>query len=155
MLRYLLCVYALAFSSFPPPGSAAEAAVRVEQAWIREPPPAAAVLAGYMSITNDGGAPVGITGVESDAFERVEMHRTVIENGIARMAGVDTLEIPAGTRIVLEPGALHMMLIGPRRELGAGDHVDLTLMLSDGSRLTVTAEVRSTAGEGHRHHQNQ
>ncbi|RMD70852.1 MAG: copper chaperone PCu(A)C [Gammaproteobacteria bacterium] len=60
-------------------------AVEVEHPWIPEAPPNAKVLAGYMTLVNTGDAPEVLTGVESPLFQRVEMHRMVMEKGMARM----------------------------------------------------------------------
>ncbi len=125
--------------------------------WIREAPPTARVLAGFAMLHNESDRERRLVAVESDDFERVEMHRTLIENGMARMLPQASLMIPAQGMLRLAPGGLHLMLIGPRRALAEGDRVTLTLRFADGESLPVTFEVRRGRGGGtdhsrHSHH---
>jgi copper(I)-binding protein len=54
--------------------------------------------------------------------------------------------LPAGKRVELKPGGLHVMLVGLARPLGAGDRVALTFTIEDRqgrrTQLEVSAEVR-------------
>ena len=131
----------------------AEIDLAVSNAWIREAPPGATVLAGYLKITNRGTTHATITGVSADDFSSVEVHRTVMEDGMARMLPVETIEIPAFGRLVLEPGGLHLMLIEPKRPLSEGDTVVLEMQPIDGPCITITVPViRQTGSESHHHH---
>lgn len=115
----------------------------VREAWVREGPPTAKVLAGYLTIENSSEQKQVITGAQSTAFEQVEMHRTEHHHeGHVRMISQDQLEIPAGGRLVLEPGGNHLMLMGAKQVLRAGDVVDIILKLKDGHHLTVKATVK-------------
>jgi len=124
----------------------------VEGAHVRAAPPGAPVLAGYMTLRNPGPRPIAVTGASSPDFERVEIHRTVVRGGVARMEPVPRLEIAPGDAARLEPGGMHLMLIGPRRKLRPGDRVRLTLHLGDGTEQPVELPVRRMGGGAmHRH----
>jgi copper(I)-binding protein len=125
-------------------GTAAQAAdgLMIADAWVREGPPTARVLAGYLRLMNHSDAPITIHGVESEAFGRVEMHRTVVEDGVARMLPQDSLTVPAHGELVLEPGGYHLMLIEARTPLRAGDQVTLTLDLGDAGHQELSLPVR-------------
>jgi len=43
------------------------------------------VLAGYLTLHNPGDRAVTVVGAESPDFERVEIHRTELRDGVARM----------------------------------------------------------------------
>lgn len=132
--------------------AAALAEVTVHEPWVREGPPAATVLGGFMELRNDGAEPVELVKAEGPDFEWVELHRTVHEDGMARMVAQDAIEVPAGGVATLEPGGLHLMLMNPRRHYRAGDRVPLTLSFSDGRTLEIEAEVRkASGGHGHDH----
>ena len=134
-----------------PLGSASE--LSIKDAWIREAPPTARVLAGYLTLVNTGDSTITVTAISSPDFEGAEIHRTVIEDGVARMLPVNRLEIPASGQLTLEPGGLHLMLFDPRRPLAEGDSVTLTIHRSNGSNPTTTAPVVRKTGEDHsRHH---
>lgn len=116
--------------------------------WVREAPPSSRVLAAYMSISNPGDAAVSISGISSPDFERAELHRSIVTEGMARMQPVEHIGVPANGSIRLEPGGLHLMLFKPRRALAAGDRTTLTLHLSNGICLTFTVPVIRQAGDG-------
>ncbi len=137
LLQYGLCALLLALA----PATFAGTELRISNAWIREAPPGTGVLAGYLSIENEGKAAVTISGISSDDFSAIEIHRTVIENGVARMLSIGQIDIPAGDSFVLEPGGYHLMLFKPARTLASGDRVELLLHVSNGPCLAVTAPV--------------
>lgn len=132
----------------------AEVVLEISEPWIREAPPTARVMAGYMTLTNAGDAPVIITSVSSPDFKDAEVHRTVVEGGVARMQPVSQLEIRPGSPVRLEPGGLHLMLFDPQHPLPEGKTVSLILHGSNGSQVTTTAPVVRKTGEDHSHHQH-
>ena len=87
--------------------------LEVRGAWIRQPPPGANAAA-YMTLHNGGSSAQRLLGARTAAAERVELHRSVVENGVARMEPVEALEIGPGETIELAPGGLHWMLIRPQ-----------------------------------------
>ena len=112
----------------------------VEDAWIRLPPPNANT-AGYMTLVNGGDSPIRITGVRSDGIERLELHDTTIEYGVARMQPIKEIEIPAGERVTLAPRGLHLMLIRPGA-LKEGATVELVFSVEGQDDLQVEVPVR-------------
>ncbi len=125
----------------------------VESPWIREAPPGAPVLAAYLVVHNPGRKAQTIAGVQSPDFGAVEIHRSYVEDGIAKMAPVDLLEIEAGGNVILEPEGYHLMLFRPVRALKAGDTTSLVLVTVDGERVTVEVPVvRMSGDDGHEHH---
>ena len=140
-----------------PAGEApAAGALLVEGAVVR---PASAGLesAAYMTLRNASREAVLITGVEADFAGRAEMHRTVVEtttdaagrpSQIVRMQPVEAYAIPAGQSLRLEPGGPHIMLIGLKRDLRAGEQVQITLRTASGEAIAVTATVGEPAATG-------
>lgn len=128
----------------------------VSGAWVREGPPTTAVLAAYMQIDNGGAQDRTLVGASSPQFETVEIHRTEIVDGVARMLPQERLVIPAGGGVTLEPGGLHLMLIQSRQPLTQGDQVTIRLRLEDGTEVPVEAAVRKAEAMGmdhdHSHH---
>lgn len=136
--------------------SAASAEIVVDAAWVRAAPPGATMLAGYATLRNSGSEAVRMVGIDSKAFESVEMHRTEEVDGVSRMRPVAAIDIPPGGEAVLEPGGLHLMLIRPRQALAEGDAVTLRLRFADGRTVDAAFPVQRRAGEdphaGHHHH---
>ena len=147
-LRRILILLVLTWTS----QAGADAMLGISNPWIREAPPGARVMAGYMELHNSGDASITVTSISSPDFAATEIHRTVVESGVARMLSVEQLEIPASSHIKIEPGGLHIMLFEPQRPLTAGATVKLILHLEDGSELTAAAPVIRKTGEDHSHH---
>jgi hypothetical protein len=128
-------------------------AVEVEAPWIREAPPGATVLAAYMVLSNSADTQSMITRIESPDFRDTRIHRTVVEDGVAKMLSVEHLQVPAHGSVTLEPGGMHLMLFDPLRPLQAGDTVTLVVHESNGDSVTVQAPVvRMTGEDDHAHH---
>jgi len=113
-------------------------APRISAARIGQPAGPNAAL--YLDI--DGyGVPDRLIGASSDAAQRIDPHRTVTrDDGTTGMELVPSLDLPASGQLVLEPGGLHLMLIGVDR-LSVGDEVTVTLTWETAGETTFTAEV--------------
>jgi hypothetical protein len=135
------------------PLQAQESPLRAEDPWVREAPPTARVLGLFMQLHNEGERELVIQGASSPVCERVEIHRTLVEDGVARMIAQPELRLAPGETIRLEPGSYHMMLIGPTRALRAGEEVPVLIQYDGDRELALTAPVRSDRGEmDHSHH---
>lgn len=124
----------------------------VRGAWVREAPPNAMALAGYMEIENNGSEDRRVISAESPTFRKIELHRSVMLEGMARMVPQESMPIPAGGKLSLKPGDYHMMLMHPTKALKVGDSVSATLMFDNGEKLAVTLAVRKGKGGDHMHH---
>jgi copper(I)-binding protein len=120
----------------------ADSAVRVDNAWIREAPPGAHMMAGYMTIKNQGVSEIALTGVDSPAFDHVMLHKSQVVDGVARMIHQDKIVIPAQGTVELQPGSFHLMMPVPEPRLVEGDRVDIVLTFSSGETVRVQAEIR-------------
>lgn len=125
------------------PSSVAETAIKVHDAWIREGPPTATVLAAYLDIENQTNTILKLIGADSPSFERIEIHRTEMKNGIARMHPQKVITLSPLSRMVFSPGNYHLMLVGPKGPLRAGATVELELQFEDGSTYALTVIVRT------------
>ncbi|WP_455212386.1 copper chaperone PCu(A)C [Kaarinaea lacus] len=131
---------------------AADAHLMIMDPWVREAPPNAKMLAGYFTIMNHSGKSAEIVGASSDKFEKIELHKTVHEGGVAKMIPQPSVEVGKHATVKFQPGGLHLMLINPKAQLKAGDKVDITLKLRKGGDLTMTAVVKKGgAKEEHSH----
>jgi copper(I)-binding protein len=147
-MKRLVALIALALGTLT---AAAAGPVTVQNPWIREAPPTASALAGYMVLVNPGDNPHTLVNTTSADFGNIMAHRTVVENGMARMIHAGKLEVPAHGKLTFAPGGYHLMLMQPKRALHAGDEVNITLEFADGSKLPVAFTVRKTAPAGMGH----
>lgn len=147
MLRRTVLAGLLAASAAP---AAAQPRVRgpsvlIEGAWVRLPPPAAPTAAAYMVLHNRGRRADRLLSIESPAAQRVEVHEMSMAGGMMRMRAVPHLPLSPGGRAELAPGGLHLMLIGLRRPLRAGEPVPLTLRFERDGPRRIDAVVRAAA----------
>jgi len=103
MIRFFVAVGLL----LPSILSADMALLVAEQPRAMQPPPGASVAAGFMTLSNHSDQDVVITGASSAAFERIEIHESVIENDVAKMIRQDALTVPAKGEIELTHGSYH------------------------------------------------
>jgi copper(I)-binding protein len=137
---WLPAVLALAMA-----GNAALAreAVHGANGWIREAPPVAPVRAGYVDLVNAGPVAAVVTGADSAVFGAVEIHEMADGgDGTMRMRAVPRLTIPAGGRVELRPGGLHLMLFRPQQPLTPGQSVPVRLHTEAGGVVELALQVR-------------
>lgn len=148
-----ICLSLLFFSLLCPTLAMAHAdgGIEIDEAWVREAPPNAQVLAAYMQIGNHSKTEKKVISVSSSAFEKVEIHKTTETNGMMKMEKIDSLNIPAQGKVTLGPGGLHMMLIHPKHALKVGDTVSLTLNFTDNSKTVISVPVKKDMGGDHDH----
>jgi hypothetical protein len=136
-MRATLCGMLLLFG----PGATA-AGLEVREAWIREAPPSATVLAGYAELSNPGPAPLRVTGARSADFGAVEIHEMRMDDGVMRMRALDAIELAPGASVRLAPGGNHLMLMRPARALRAGDRVAIVFEVEGATAVGVDFTVR-------------
>ncbi|WP_455366339.1 copper chaperone PCu(A)C [Kaarinaea lacus] len=146
-LILLMCLLAYNAAAYSDSG------MMVKDAWVREAPPNAKVLAAYMTIENHTAKEKILVSVTSEAFNKIEIHKTINKGGMATMEQQKELAIATHGKVTLEPGGLHLMLFNPGSALKAGDNVTFTLKFADGSTTMITANVKkATGGSEHHHH---
>lgn len=118
------------------------AVITVEEPWIREAPPNASAMAGYMRIVNNTDQDNALVAASSNAFKVIEFHRSVEKDGIYRMIRHKKLDIPQKQTLELKPGDYHLMLIVPKKPLQEGDNVLVELNFADQSKVIVEMPVK-------------
>jgi copper(I)-binding protein len=91
------------------------------------------MAAAYLDFANRSGETIRITRVTSPNYESVQMHETTIEDGIARMRRLDSVEIPNNEIVHFDRGGLHLMLMRP-----IDDANDVTLNFYQQDLLVVS-----------------
>lgn len=110
--------------------------------WARTTATASVPGVGYLVVENTGADDDRLLAAHSPAAARVELHRTEIEDGIARMRpALEGVALPAGTIVELGPGGYHLMLMGLAEPLAAGQRVPLTLRFERAGEVAVELAV--------------
>ena len=128
--------------------------ITVSGAWSRATAPGQAVGMVGLVITSPKDA--RLIAVTSAAAESAEIHTMTMDNGVMQMRQIEFLPLPSKQPVTLGPGGEHLMLLGLKHALKAGDKVPLTLTVrfADNSteKITVKALVRPlTAGQRQQH----
>jgi copper(I)-binding protein len=129
--------------------------IEVHDAYVRAVPPGQPNSAAFMSITNKGSEDRALLAAQSNAAEVVELHTHLMEDGMMQMRRVDQIDLPAGETVLLQPGGLHVMLIGLTEALAPGDMVELTLGFDQGGEQALSLPVKRidpSAMPMHQHH---
>ena len=119
----------------------AEGKLGVFDAWMRAAPPGATTVAGYATLKNTGDAPISVLTVQSDAFRQSSIHETVVQNGVSRMRELPRVDLAPGAVVEMKPGGPHLMLVGPRHPIVAGDKIGMVFLLANGTRVETSFEV--------------
>ncbi len=129
--------------------------IKAESPWARATTSQAKAGAVYLTLHNDGTAADRLTGGDTPVAERVELHSHIMDGGIARMRQVEGgIPLPPVESVTLAPGGLHVMLIGLKAPLAAGESFPLTLTFEKAGPMSLTVAVRKPgdAAPGHDHH---
>ncbi len=130
--------------SIAPLGLAQSTAMQVTDSWVR--PMAAggdATSAVYATIKNPGNAEDVLLSASSPVARAVELH-TVSKSaeGMLQMRPMKAgLAVPAHGQVELKPGGHHIMLIGLKQAIAAGDQVPITLKFAMAGEVGVLAKA--------------
>ena len=110
---------------------------------------------GFLTLTNQGDAADRLLSASAEVSERVELHSMKMEGTVMRMRQVDAIEVPAGQRVELKPGGLHIMFIGLKAPLKEGERFPMTLRFEKAGEVNVEVAIEKltvpAAGGGHGH----
>lgn len=112
----------------------------ISDAWARATVPGQSVGAAYMKINSP--AATTLIRIESDVSQFTEVHNMTHQNGVMQMRMQKQLDVPAGQSIDLAPGGTHLMLLGLKKPLKAGESLQLKMTFVDGAGNKTVVPVR-------------
>ena len=142
----LLAVTGLGF--WLPAAAQDKAMIAVERPWARASIGTARPAAAYFTLVNTGSQPARLVAVTTPVAGRADVHRTVQEGEVMRMEPAGEVEVPAGGRVELAPGGLHLMLIDLQVPLKKGDNFPLTLRFAEGEPIDVSVPIFGPGARG-------
>ena len=115
--------------------------VQVDNAWIRATVKGQKSTGGFMDLTS--ARSLSLVGFESTAAKHAQLHEMSMDGDVMRMRELSAVPLPAGTKVSLKPGALHLMLIDLKQPLQQGQSLDLILKLkgADGKQFSQSVTV--------------
>lgn len=130
----------------------------VQNAWSR-PAQAGMNGVGFMTIVNGGKAPVKLMSIKTALAGKAELHQSSMANGVMTMRRMDKgVTIAPGGKLELASGGYHLMLLGLKQPLKAGQKASVTLVFDKGRKIAVELAVQiappqsSKASGGEHHH---
>jgi copper(I)-binding protein len=159
-IRAALLVGAMLF-----PGSATAAdytagSVAIGNPWARATPKGASVAAAYMTLTNNGTSADRLISGTVTVAGRFEVHTMEMVDGVAKMRPVEGgLVLKPGETVKLEPGGMHVMLVGLKQPLQQGTTMKGTLVFEHAGTVEIEYAVQPIGqgapmpdhGGGHEH----
>ncbi|MDD6924561.1 copper chaperone PCu(A)C [Campylobacter sp.] len=124
--------------------------IEIEGAYARASIPNVSNSAAFFVIKNNSDKDIAITSVNSDIAEKNELHTHIKENEMMKMMKIEKLVVPAKSSLELKSGGDHVMLMGLKKELKAGDEINLELSFSDGDKKKIKVPVKDLASTMHK-----
>jgi hypothetical protein len=118
--------------------------IRVEAASARATAPGQDAAMVDLAITSAKDA--HLLGFSSPACKTAQMHSMTHDDGMMKMREVSSIDLPAGKRVALGEAGYHLMLIGLKAPLKAGESLPLTLTVNVAGKevkVDVKAEITS------------
>ncbi|MDY3668958.1 MAG: copper chaperone PCu(A)C [Campylobacter sp.] len=124
--------------------------IEIEGAYARASIPNVSNSAAFFVIKNNSDKDIAITSANSDIAEKNELHTHIKENKMMKMMKIEKLVVPAKSSLELKSGGDHVMLMGLKKELKAGDEISLELSFSDGDKKKIKVPVKDLASTIHK-----
>ena len=140
MNRRQLVACALGASLAGLPAFAGELAVT--NAWSRSTPPGVTVGVAYFTLKNDTGKSDRLLRITTPVASKVQVHRTEVLDGMARMREVAVLHVDAGQTVEFAPNGMHLMLMGLKQPLAEGRSFEIELLFEVAGPRKVKVAVR-------------
>lgn len=116
----------------------------VAEAYAHATVPGQQVGAMYMTLRSSHEA--ALSGAETEVARQVQVHQMHKHDGVMRMRRAHMVDIPAGGEVRLAPGGMHLMLIGLKKPLQAGEQIPMKLTFvapgKERTVLTINVPVR-------------
>ena len=144
--NHLLTTIVLFFAFITLSGNSFADNISIMHPYVRAVPEGQPNSAAFMVLKNNTNKDRALVNARSNVSNFVELHTHKKEGGMMRMRRVKKIDIKAGSETVLKPGGLHVMFIGLKQQLKAGDKVELELEFDDGETIKLTVPVKMVAG---------
>ena len=102
----------------------------------------------YFVIQNHNAEADELIGAASSVADAVEIHESKMEGDVMMMNRVESVALEPSTKVEFKPGGYHVMLIGLKQDLKAGDEIEFTLQFKNSPDITMKATVKDADGMG-------
>ena len=116
--------------------------IAIEHPYARVSAPGQPNGGAYLQLKNTGSAD-RLLSASAAVSTSIELHSMQMEGDVMRMRQVDAIDVPTGQAVVLQPGGLHLMLVGLKSPLKAGERFPLTLRFEKAGEVKVEVVVEA------------
>lgn len=117
--------------------------IRIEQSWARATPGGSTIGGAYLRITNTGSTPDRLVSGQTGIAERFELHEMSMTDGVMKMRPLTKgITLAPGQSVELRPGGLHVMLVGLKQPLKAGENFTSVLQFEKAGTVSVNFVVQ-------------
>lgn len=103
----------------------------------------------YFLLQNPTSEGDELVGASSDAAEAVEIHLSqMAADGVMQMIPQESIGLGPGRQVEFKPGSYHIMFIGLKQDLKAGDEIILALHFKYHADLVLTVPVKDATDMG-------
>lgn len=120
--------------------------ISIEHPWSRATVAGIPNGAAYFVLKNSGDADDRLLSASASVANKVELHTHLKDGEVMRMRQVDDIAIPAGGSAALQPGGMHVMLMGLKAPLEQGSSFPLTLVFEKAGSVTIDVIVDRMGG---------
>jgi len=110
--------------------------------------------AAYLTLENRGDVSDRLLSLSSPVARSAEIHTMSMDGDVMRMREVGSLDLAPAAKVEMKPGhGYHIMLMGLKQPLKAGDRFPLTLNFERAGKIEISVLVDSqeSASSGHTH----
>jgi len=100
----------------------------------------------YFVIQNHEAETDELIGAASDVADAVEVHESKMENGVMMMNHIESVMLEPSVKVEFMPGGYHVMMIGLKQDLNAGDEIKVTLQFKNSPDITLMVPVKAPDG---------
>ena len=114
----------------------------VTQPWARATSARMPNGAAFMTLTTQGSRTDRLVAISTSAAVQAQVHITSMDGGVMKMQPVEIIEVAPDAPTTLEPGGLHVMLMGLNGALVQGTAFPMTLTFERAGDLEVQVKVQ-------------
>jgi hypothetical protein len=96
----------------------------------------------FFALENQSAVDDMLISADSSTADAVEIHQTMMEDGVMKMVPQEHVLVSAGEHVVFKPGDLHVMLIGLKQTIEIGDEFEVTLVFENAGNITILVKVQ-------------
>jgi copper(I)-binding protein len=121
------------------------AQTQVSDAWVRATVAGQPSTGAFMTLQADTDSQ--LLSVQSPVAKTVQIHQMSMKDDVMKMGQVESVALPAGKPVSLDPSGYHIMLMDLTAQVKEGSKVPLTLIVENakGEKETINVEAEAKA----------